>query len=78
VLRGRRCQVHLELARAAAAQVDDRLSVMHLLEAERVASQGVSHDARVISLLDALLRREKRGATPGLRALGVRVGLISP
>jgi hypothetical protein len=37
VLRGRRSQVHLELAWASMRQGDDSLTVLHLLETERVA-----------------------------------------
>lgn len=76
-LRGRRCQVHLELAEAAADQTDDGLSVLHLLAAERVASQSVSHNAQAVGLVRALLSRERRGRTPGLRALATRAGVVA-
>jgi transcriptional regulator with XRE-family HTH domain len=76
VLRGRRSQVHLELAWAAVQQGDDSLAVLHLLEAERVASQAVSRNATARSLLTTLLARERKSATPGLRALASRAGMM--
>jgi hypothetical protein len=75
VLAGRRSQVHLDLARAAVQQGDDGLAVLHLLEGERVAAQVISRNATARSLLDALLARERKGTTPGLRALATRAGV---
>lgn len=74
VLRGRRAQIHLELAWASAGAGDDGLAVLHLLEAERVARQAVSRNETARALLSTLLARERQGATPGLRALVARVG----
>jgi hypothetical protein len=76
VLRGRRSQVHFELSWAAAKQADDTLAILHLLEAERVAEQAVSRNASARELLSTLVKRERRGATPGLRALAARAGLL--
>ncbi|GAB3901300.1 helix-turn-helix transcriptional regulator [Kibdelosporangium lantanae] len=76
VLRGRRSQVHLELAWAAAGQDDDSLAVLHLLETERVAKQVISRNTTARSLLHKLLAREHVGATPGLRALAGRAGVL--
>ena len=76
VLTGRRSQVHLDLARAAATQHDDGLAVLHLLESERVAAQSVSRNAVARSLLESLLARERRSATPGLRALATRAEVL--
>ncbi|HEU0086735.1 MAG TPA: helix-turn-helix transcriptional regulator [Pseudonocardiaceae bacterium] len=76
VLRGRRAQIHLELGWAAAGQADDAIAVLHLLEAERVAEQAVSRNASARALLSALLARERRGVTPGLRELASRAGLL--
>lgn len=76
VLNGRRSQVHLDLARAAARQGDDRLAVLHLLEGERVAAQAISRNASARSLVGDLLAREHRGATPGLRALAARADVL--
>lgn len=76
VLLGRRSQVHLDLARAAAQLYDDQLAVLHLLEAERVAAQAISRNATARSLLVELLARERKGATPGLRALASRAEVL--
>lgn len=75
-LRGRRSQVHLELGWASVGQGDDSLAVLHLLEAERVAQQAVSRNATARALLNTLLARERKTATPGLRALAARAGII--
>ena len=72
----RRSQVHLDLARAAARQGDDRLAVLHLLEGERVAAQAISRNASARSLVSELLARERKGATPGLRALANRADVL--
>jgi hypothetical protein len=77
VLRGRRSQVHLEMAWATAEQADDALAVLHLLEVERVAEQAVSRNISARTLISTLLARERRGDTPGLRGLAVRAGLLS-
>ncbi|WP_410646370.1 helix-turn-helix transcriptional regulator [Amycolatopsis sp. cmx-4-54] len=72
---GRRSQVHLDLGRAAMGAGDDGLAVLHLLEAERVAKQAVSHNANARETIRTLLDRERRNATPGLRALAMRAGV---
>jgi DNA-binding XRE family transcriptional regulator len=56
-------------------QGDDSLAVLHLLEAERVAKQAVSRNATARTLLATLLARERKSATPGLRALADRAGV---
>jgi hypothetical protein len=76
VLRGRRSQVHLELGWASVGQGDDSVAVLHLLEAERVAKQAVSRNATARTLLTTLLARERKSATPGLRALAARAGVL--
>lgn len=75
VLCGRRSQVHLELGWASAGQGDDGLAVLHLLEAERVARQSVHRNVAARTLLTTLLARERKSATPGLRALATRAGV---
>lgn len=77
VLRGRRSHVHLELGWAAVGQGDDGLAVLHLLEAERVARQAVSRNAMAKDLVQTLLGRERQSATPGLRALAARAGVLA-
>ncbi|MDQ3789970.1 MAG: transcriptional regulator, partial [Actinomycetota bacterium] len=74
-LRGRRSQIHLELATAAAGRREDNLAVLHLLEAERVARQAIAHNATARRLVGELLARER--ATPGLCALALRAGVVS-
>jgi hypothetical protein len=48
-----------------------------LLEAERVAPEEVRFHVIVPELLRELLKRERRAATPGLRPLAARVGVLS-
>jgi transcriptional regulator with XRE-family HTH domain len=74
-LKGRRSQVHLELAAAAAGVHEDHLAVLHLLEAERVARQAIGRNTAARRLVGELLARER--ATPGLRALAVRAGVAA-
>ncbi len=76
VLRGRRSQVHLELGWASVGQGDDSLAVLHLLQAERVAKQAVSRNSTARVLLTTLLNRERKSATPGLRSLASRAGVL--
>lgn len=77
VLRGRRSHVHLELGWAAVGHGEDALAVLHLLEAERVATQAVSRNAFAKDLVGTLLGRERQHATPGLRALAARAGVLA-
>jgi hypothetical protein len=73
----RRAHLHLELAAAHAHQgASDPTAVLHLLEAERIAPQvmGVYHTAQ--SLLVDLMKRERASATPGLRPLAQRAGIL--
>lgn len=76
VLRGRRSQVHIDLAQAAADHGSDAVAVLHLLEAERVARQSVSRNAAARGVLVTLLGRERQGTTPGLRALARRAEVV--
>lgn len=76
VLRGRRSQVHIDLAQAATDHGSDAVAVLHLLEAERVARQSVFRNATARGVLVALLGRERRGTTPGLRALARRAEVV--
>ena len=56
--------------------VEVSLGNAHLLEAERVAEQAVSRNASARTLLGMLLARERRSATPGLRGLASRAGVL--
>ncbi len=72
----RRSQVHLDLATAFAHRSgSDASAVLHLLEAERLAPQIVRVHRPTRRLISDLLGRERRTATPGLRALAERAGL---
>ena len=78
VLVGRRAQVHVDLATAALMSAGDRsVSVLHLLEAERVAAEMVYANVQARAILLDLLAKERRGATPGLRPLAERAGLLA-
>ncbi|MEU3452982.1 helix-turn-helix transcriptional regulator [Micromonospora sp. NPDC006766] len=78
VLVGRRAQVHVDLAAAALMSAGDRsVSVLHLLEAERVAAEAVHTNVQARTLLLDLLAKERRAATPGLRPLAERAGLLA-
>ncbi|MFU8851507.1 helix-turn-helix transcriptional regulator [Micromonospora sp. SL1-18] len=78
VLVGRRAQVHVDLAAAALMSAGDRsVSVLHLLEAERVAAEVVHANVQARMLLLDLLAKERRAATPGLRPLAERAGLLA-
>ncbi|GGK94862.1 transcriptional regulator [Planomonospora parontospora subsp. parontospora] len=72
---GRRAQVHLDLARAYAAQRKDAAAVNMLLEAERLSPQLVRYGGRTRDLLTQLLKREHRASTPQLRGLAARAGI---
>ncbi|SCL69067.1 DNA-binding transcriptional regulator, XRE-family HTH domain [Micromonospora citrea] len=75
---GRRAQVHVDLAAATAMGAKESpLAVLHILEAERVAPEVVRANAQARNLLTDLLSRERRAATPGLRPLAERAGLLA-
>jgi transcriptional regulator with XRE-family HTH domain len=74
---GRRAQVHLDLAAATAMGTNgSTLAVLHLLEAERVAPESVRANVQARSLLLDVLSKERRTATPGLRPMAERAGLL--
>ncbi|WP_158289848.1 helix-turn-helix transcriptional regulator [Micromonospora sp. S4605] len=78
VLVGRRAQVHVDLAAAVLMSSGDRsVSVLHLLEAERIAAEVVRTNVQGRTLLFNLLAKERRVATPGLRPLAERAGLLA-
>ena len=76
VLRSRRAQVHLDAAWAYTQRKNDAAAVINLMEAERVAPQIVRYNHVARDILRTLLKRERRTATPGLRALATRAGVI--
>ncbi|MET7965447.1 helix-turn-helix transcriptional regulator [Micromonospora sp. NPDC005305] len=78
VLVGRRAQVHVDMAAAAFISSGDRsVSVLHLLEAERVGAEVVYANVQARTLLLDLLAKERRAPTPGLRPLAERAGLLA-
>jgi transcriptional regulator with XRE-family HTH domain len=76
VLRSRRAQVHLDAAWAYAQHNDDSAVVINLMETERVAPQMLRYNVVAREILRELLKRERRTATPGLRALAARAGVL--
>jgi transcriptional regulator with XRE-family HTH domain len=73
----RRVYHMIDLARGYAHQRNDAAAVLTLLEAERAAPEEVRYHVIVPEMLRDLLRRERRAATPGLRPLAARVGVLS-
>lgn len=72
----RRVQVHVDLASAYAQTAGgDSAAVVHLLEVERIAPQVLAASRACRTLLMRLITRERRTATPGLRALVGRAGV---
>ncbi len=76
-LRSRRAQVHIDTAWAYSQGREDAAVVVNLLEAERIAPQAVRYNIIVRELLREMLKRERRSATPGLRALATRSGIMN-
>lgn len=77
-LLSRRAQVHIDMAWAYTQRRGDAEAVVNLLEAERVAPQTLRYNVLVRELLREMLKRERRTATPGLRALAQRAGVVQP
>ena len=75
-LLSRRAQIHIDMAWAYTQRRGDAEAVINLLEAERVAPQTVRYNVLVRELLREMLKRERRTATPGLRALAQRAGVL--
>jgi hypothetical protein len=75
-LRGRRSQVHLDLAWAYGQERNDPAAVLSLLAAEGVAPESLRYNTAAHELLRACLRRERRPAVPGLRGLVERTGVV--
>jgi len=74
----RRAQVHVDLASAYAQTAGgDSPAVLHLLEVERIAPQVLAASRACRVLLARLTARERRTATPGLRALASRAGVLT-
>jgi transcriptional regulator with XRE-family HTH domain len=72
----RRAMFFIDVARAYGQRHDDAAAVATLLEAERVAPEEIHYHVVVRELLREMLKRERRSATPGLRPLAQRVGVL--
>ena len=72
----RRVYHMVDLARSYAQQRNDAAAVLTLLEAERTAPEEVRYHVIVPEMLRDLLKRERRAATPGLRPLAARIGVL--
>lgn len=75
-LLSRRAQIHIDMAWAFTQRRADAEAVVNLLEAERVAPQTLHYNVLVRELLREMLKRERRMATPGLRSLAQRAGVL--
>jgi len=75
-LLSRLAQVHIDMAWAYTQPRADAEAVVNLLEAERVAPQTLRYNVLVREPLREMLKRERRTATPGLRALARRASVL--
>ncbi|WP_300010597.1 helix-turn-helix transcriptional regulator [Pseudonocardia sp.] len=75
-LLSRRAQVHIDMAWAYTQRRADAEAVVNLMEAERIAPQTLRYNVVVRELLREMLKRERRTATPGLRALARRATVL--
>jgi hypothetical protein len=73
----RRSHYLIDVARGHAHRADDRGALTTLLEAERLAPEEVRYNPIASELVMVLLRRERRAATPGLRDLSARIGVVA-
>ncbi len=75
----RKARYWIDVSRAymAESRRDDAAAVSALLEAERIDPWEVQHQAVVRAVVRVLLHRERRSATPGLRGLAERVGVLA-
>jgi transcriptional regulator with XRE-family HTH domain len=75
----RKARYWIDVSRAhmAESRRDDAAAVSALLEAERIDPWEVQHQAVVRAVVRVLLHRERQSATPGLRGLAERVGVLA-
>jgi hypothetical protein len=73
----RRTHYLIDVARGHAHRADDPAALATLLEAERLAPQEVRYNPIASELVMVLLKRERRAATPGLRDLSARIGVVA-
>jgi hypothetical protein len=73
----RRSHFLIDVARGHAYRANDSAALATLLEAERLAPEEVRYNPIASELVMVLLRRERRAATPGLRDLSARIGIVA-
>ena len=73
----RRTHFLIDVARGHAHRADDPAALAMLLEAERLAPEEVRYNPIASELVTVLLRRERHAATPGLRDLSARIGVVA-
>jgi len=73
----RRTHYLIDVARGHAHRADDSAALATLLEAEQLAPQEVRYNTIASELVTVLLKRERRAATPGLRDLSARIGVVA-
>jgi hypothetical protein len=73
----RRTHLLIDVSRGHAHRADDPAALATLLEAERLAPEEVRYNPIASELVTVLLRRERRAATPGLRDLSARIGVVA-
>ncbi len=74
-LKGRRAEVHINMAWAHTQLRNDPAAVFHLQGVENVAPELLSFNRVGVGVIHDLLRREDKNRTPGLRALALRAGV---
>jgi hypothetical protein len=73
----RRSHYLIDVARGHSQRADDPAALATLLEAERLAPQEVRYNPIASELVMVMLKRERRAATPGLRDLSARIGMVA-
>jgi hypothetical protein len=73
----RRSHYLIDVARGHAHRANDPAALATLLEAEQLAPQEVRYNPIASDLVIVLLKRERRAATPGLRDLSARIGVVA-
>jgi tetratricopeptide (TPR) repeat protein len=73
----RRSHFLIDVARGHAHRADYPTALATLLEAERLAPEEVRYNPIASELVMVLLKRERRSATPGLRDLSTRIGIVA-
>jgi hypothetical protein len=73
----RRSHYLIDVARGHAHRANDPAALATLLEAEQLAPQEVRYNPIASELVIVLLKRERRAATPGLRDLSARIGVVA-